>query len=160
MLIVIAFGYRIACEKDADECEHHCHADDAKYDDQRIGLPLNRGEGRQHYGVKRDRRQQDPPARANFLTEVSEDPCVNDHVHHEVEEGAEGGDAAEIKEDRQEACDHNGVDQRVILDRAGHPEWLCGITFIVVSMASIRDTAKMLAIRPEAVATSASATVR
>lgn len=40
------------------------------------------------------------------------------------------------------------------------PKWLCGISFMSVSMASIRDTAKMLAITPEAVATSPSATVR
>ena len=39
------------------------------------------------------------------------------------------------------------------------PKWLWGIIFISVSMVSIRDTANRLASTPEAVATSASATV-
>ena len=47
---------------------------------------------------------------------------VDDHVHHQIEEGPERGDAAEVEEDRQEACDHDGVDECVVLDRAWHPE--------------------------------------
>lgn len=40
------------------------------------------------------------------------------------------------------------------------PKWLCGISFMSVSIAVIRDTAKMLAIIPEIVATIAIPTVK
>jgi len=112
----------VACEKDAQEREHQRLVDDAKDDDQRVRLPFHGGEGRQNHGIKCDRRDHDPPPRANFLAKVSVDARVNDHVHHEVKERAERGDAAEIKKDRQKTGNHDGIDQRVVLDRARHAE--------------------------------------
>ena len=40
------------------------------------------------------------------------------------------------------------------------PKWLCGIIFMSVSIASMRDTANTLAITPEVVAAIAIATVK
>ena len=40
------------------------------------------------------------------------------------------------------------------------PKWPCGISFISVSIAVIRETAKILAITPEIVATMAIPTVK
>ena len=47
---------------------------------------------------------------------------MDDDVHHQIEKSPKRGDAAEVKEDRQKACDHNGIDECVVLDRARHPE--------------------------------------
>ena len=38
-------------------------------------------------------------------------------THYQVEEGPERGDAAEVEENRQEPRNHDGVDERVVLDK-------------------------------------------
>ena len=96
-MIKIAFSDRIARQKNSHEQEHQCHAEDANYDDQRIGRPLHRGEGDQDDGVERDRGQQYRATRDYLLAKMPEDAQLNDDNHHQVEESSERGDPVEVE---------------------------------------------------------------
>ena len=80
----------------------------------------------EHERVERDSHNQYPAARVDLVAQAAEHAPMDQDIHHQVEEGAERCDAAEIKKHRQDSRNHHGVNQRVLADRTGHAEMTVG----------------------------------
>ena len=118
----------------------------------------SRGGGGNH-GIDYDCRPATPSPERRFRAQMPEHAEMDDHVHHQMK-GPERG-MMRLRSKTSGSRDHDGVDRRVVPDRAWHPEMAVRDHLHVRQHRQHPRTANTLAIRPRGkFATSASATVR